>query len=365
MRSRGVAFVGVSSQPTDSLADLDGFVRINRVTWPIWKDRDGKLAQQLGVRRTPEVLLFDGTGHLRYRGRIDNQYEPGIAKAAATSHDLRDALDDLLALRPIGKPLTEPAGCLLGRAERSTGSAAVVYTRHIAPDSAAKLPVLPSPRPDWAVSFDVLRRSRQLGPDDPRSSAIRSHAALACQPGPWPLRQRSSPERRRQAVDRDLGRQRLPGRQPSRFAAGADFSRRVEHSHARFRALHAAAVQRACGRSGGLSIHRSRSGLQGRPLDSGSRGSAGLPRCRASLQRSVEAANAEASRSLHGSRMDFPDGHNAGQATNPLAAGRRQALAGRLESGVRDSLCAQWRAPRWISRAWVWCLPTPSRSTRR
>jgi mono/diheme cytochrome c family protein len=133
MRYRGVAFVGVSSQPSDSLADLDAFVRINRVTWPIWKDRDGKLAEQLGVRRTPEALLFDGAGHLRYRGRVDNQYEPGIAKAAATSHDLRDALDDLLASRPINKPLTEPAGCLLGRSERNASSGAVVYTRHIAP----------------------------------------------------------------------------------------------------------------------------------------------------------------------------------------------------------------------------------------
>ena len=133
MRSRGVAFVGVSSQPSDSLADLDAFVRINRVTWPIWKDRDGKLAEQLRVRRTPEALLFDGQGRLRYRGRVDNQYEPGIAKAAATSHDLRDALDDLLTSRAIRKPLTEPAGCLLGRTERNASPGAVVYTRHIAP----------------------------------------------------------------------------------------------------------------------------------------------------------------------------------------------------------------------------------------
>src|SRR5262249_20346378 len=95
LKSRGVAFIGVSSQPTDSLADVEAFVRTNRAAWPIWKDRDGRLATTLGVRRTPEVLVFDEKRTLRYRGRIDDQYQPGTARAAATTHELQDALNDL------------------------------------------------------------------------------------------------------------------------------------------------------------------------------------------------------------------------------------------------------------------------------
>jgi peroxiredoxin len=132
LQPQGFAFVGVASQPTDSLADLDGFVRTHHISFPVWKDRDGSLAAALGVRRTPEVMLFNREGRLCYRGRVDDQFQPGLTRAAATNHDLRDALDDLLAGRAIRKPLTEPAGCLLGRSERYPKSDEVVYTRHIA-----------------------------------------------------------------------------------------------------------------------------------------------------------------------------------------------------------------------------------------
>ena len=133
MQSKGISFVAVAAQPTDSLTEMDAFSRAHRLAWPVWKDREGRLAARLLVRRTPEVLLFDNAGRLRYRGRVDDQYQPGIAKAAATTHDLRDALDDLVVGRPINKPVTAPAGCLLGRTESGAGSGEVVYTRDIAP----------------------------------------------------------------------------------------------------------------------------------------------------------------------------------------------------------------------------------------
>ena len=46
---------------------------------------------------------------LRYQGRFDDARLP----ARVTSHDLRNALDDLLAGREVRVPITRPFGCSL------------------------------------------------------------------------------------------------------------------------------------------------------------------------------------------------------------------------------------------------------------
>ena len=56
---------------------------------------------------TPHVFAFDGGRRLRYRGRIDDSKEA----AKVTVHDLRNALDDLLAGKEVRVPDTKPFGC--------------------------------------------------------------------------------------------------------------------------------------------------------------------------------------------------------------------------------------------------------------
>ena len=41
------------------------------------KDFGGACGRSLGVKRTPEVVVIDSEKHLRYRGRIDDQYRLG------------------------------------------------------------------------------------------------------------------------------------------------------------------------------------------------------------------------------------------------------------------------------------------------
>ena len=43
------------------------------LSFPMVKDAGGALARRLGAAVTPEVVLIDGAGVLRYRGRIDDQ----------------------------------------------------------------------------------------------------------------------------------------------------------------------------------------------------------------------------------------------------------------------------------------------------
>src|SRR5262249_59549414 len=46
--------------------------------------------------------------------------------------DLAQALDELLAGKPVSRPTTEPAGCLIGRVQRRPARGDVTYAKQIA-----------------------------------------------------------------------------------------------------------------------------------------------------------------------------------------------------------------------------------------
>ena len=77
-------------------------------------DRRGAVAARAGASITPEALVIDRSGTVRYRGRIDNLYaDLGRRRPAATVHDLRDAIDAVLAGRQVSTPRTEALGCYI------------------------------------------------------------------------------------------------------------------------------------------------------------------------------------------------------------------------------------------------------------
>src|SRR5580765_7686631 len=56
-------------------------------------DTDGAMARRAKATVTPEAVVVDRTGGVRYRGRIDNQYAAlGKPRRVVTEHDLRDAI---------------------------------------------------------------------------------------------------------------------------------------------------------------------------------------------------------------------------------------------------------------------------------
>lgn len=110
---RGVQFVGVNSNVQDSMDDLKRYAADHKLTFPIAKDFDRSVAVQLGATRTPEVVVLDPDGNVLYRGRIDDQYEPGVARASAKRHHLRDAISEVLDGTEVTITSTEPVGCLI------------------------------------------------------------------------------------------------------------------------------------------------------------------------------------------------------------------------------------------------------------
>jgi peroxiredoxin len=113
--ARGVAFVGINSNVTESAQEVARHAERHGFTFPVVKDPQTRVADAYGARHTPEVYVIDPGGILRYHGRIDDAYEdPGNPKEIP-SPDLRNALDALLAGRPIARTETKAFGCSIKR----------------------------------------------------------------------------------------------------------------------------------------------------------------------------------------------------------------------------------------------------------
>lgn len=87
---------------------------------PATIDGSRALADRAKATITPQAVVVDAHGAIRYRGRIDNFYASlGKPRQHVTEHDLTDALDAILAGKPVPKPETEALGCFIARPANS------------------------------------------------------------------------------------------------------------------------------------------------------------------------------------------------------------------------------------------------------
>lgn len=111
---RKVAFTLVYPDPDTSLTAARQHAKDYGYTCPLLLDPAHKLVRRAGVTVTPEAAVFAPSGRLLYRGRIDDLYLGfGKRRDHATRHDLRDALDAVLAGHPIPTARTQAIGCFL------------------------------------------------------------------------------------------------------------------------------------------------------------------------------------------------------------------------------------------------------------
>ena len=130
--AKGVQFLGIDANQQDGVSQIAGFATDAGIEFPILKDVNNVLADQLGVQRTTEVLVLDAERIIRYRGRIDDQYNVGISRTKSTQNDLATALDELLAGKPVNKPATPALGCFIGRVHKPAASGTVTFAKDVA-----------------------------------------------------------------------------------------------------------------------------------------------------------------------------------------------------------------------------------------
>ncbi len=129
---RRVAFLGVDANIQDSLAELAAHVRRYEVSFPLAKDNRQKLADALGATRTPEVFVLSRDRVVQYYGRIDDQYGIGYVRDEPKTHQLRDAITQLLAGESVSEPHRPAVGCVIGRSKKPDASSPVTYSNQIA-----------------------------------------------------------------------------------------------------------------------------------------------------------------------------------------------------------------------------------------
>lgn len=96
-----------TDHPEDSLTGMAVRLAAGDVAGPFLRDADQAVAQAYGATATPHVFVVDRDGLLRYSGALDGDHDDPGQRAGW----LRAALDDLLAGRPVARPVTSPAGC--------------------------------------------------------------------------------------------------------------------------------------------------------------------------------------------------------------------------------------------------------------
>jgi peroxiredoxin len=110
---KGVALVTINSNetvghPGDSFDHMVTHAKEKGFRFPYLRDDDQTAAKAYGALRTPHFYVFGPDRKLAYTGRFDDNPRD-LGKA--TTRDLRDAVDAVLAGRPVETPLTNPIGC--------------------------------------------------------------------------------------------------------------------------------------------------------------------------------------------------------------------------------------------------------------
>lgn len=120
-KDKGVAFVAISPNDakavrldelgytdlSDSLEEMKLRAKDRKFEFPYLYDGETqKTSLAYGVLATPQVFIFDGDRKLRYVGRIDDSDVREVK-----SHDTRNAIEALLANKPVPVATTRTFGC--------------------------------------------------------------------------------------------------------------------------------------------------------------------------------------------------------------------------------------------------------------
>lgn len=113
-KDKEVGIVAISANdadthPDDSPESLAEFAREMSFTFPLLYDATQEVAKSYTAACTPDFFVFDEKRKLAYRGQLDDS-RPGSG-TPVTGKDLRSAIDNLLAGKPVSPDQKPASGC--------------------------------------------------------------------------------------------------------------------------------------------------------------------------------------------------------------------------------------------------------------
>jgi len=109
---KGVTVFRIASAANETSAEIRANTANLKLTVPVLLDSEGNFAEKLGATHTPSVFILDGSMILRYKGALDNNKKPGESDRIAYAEN---AIDSILAGRPVAVSETRPFGCSIKR----------------------------------------------------------------------------------------------------------------------------------------------------------------------------------------------------------------------------------------------------------
>ena len=133
-RDQGVQFVAVNSGPNDTITAMATQAVEHGVEFPFVKDADCKVADALGVTRTPEVAVLDG----ETRPALSRPHRRSVSprrpsRQTRLADDLVEALDAILAGKKVANPTVPVDGCLITRPAASRFDKPITFAEQVAP----------------------------------------------------------------------------------------------------------------------------------------------------------------------------------------------------------------------------------------
>jgi peroxiredoxin len=113
--TKDVQIIAISSNedvnyPEDSFEAMIERAKLKGFNFPYLHDKTQETAKGYGATHTPEIFLLDKERKLVFHGKIDDNWqEPQSVK----NKYLRNAIDELLAGKPISVPETFTIGCTI------------------------------------------------------------------------------------------------------------------------------------------------------------------------------------------------------------------------------------------------------------
>jgi peroxiredoxin len=130
----GVTFLGVCASDSETPASIAKRVTDFSLGFSVYSDAQGQVVGAFKAEKTPEAFVLDHNLVLRYRGRIDDAFAARLKRnQQIKSHDLQNALDELIAGKAVSHPVSEAIGCLIGAERPIKKDGEITYYRDVLP----------------------------------------------------------------------------------------------------------------------------------------------------------------------------------------------------------------------------------------
>jgi peroxiredoxin len=112
-KDKSVVVIGINSNKQESVEEIKQHAKDHGFEFTILKDDKNIIANRFGATVTPEIFVLNPSLEILYHGRIDDSRR----EADVSSRDLRNALDEVLAGKPVSVAVTKAFGCTIKKVD--------------------------------------------------------------------------------------------------------------------------------------------------------------------------------------------------------------------------------------------------------